>query len=344
MSERMGDGRGDRPATGRWSWVVGVLLSMSAPACGGSTPPPDDASDPPVVADDPGSGAAAASSAKVQEGIDALQAEDFERARAILTEAHEADPKDAQAAFYLGVALEALGEADAAVTSYKKALENDAKLVEAWVNLSGVLLDAKKDLAGALAAADEGLKVAPTHAGLLLNRAVSLHESGGEGVLEAYAVAVKANADAVALRYSYAELLVAAGKADEAKAQLGQVKDAATDATLLAATAKMFGRLKAFDACISTLDKAIGAKPAADLHVRRGVCRHDGGDDPGAEKDYLKAIEIDAAFAPAHYYLGMHHCGLKKKKEGAAALEKAVKLAGDQGVGPNAKAALAKCK
>lgn len=326
-----------------WRRAATFAIAVLVAACGGTTPPPDPPDEPPP-ADDAAGTAAPASSAKVQDGIDAIQAEDFERAKAVLSEAHAADPRDPQAAFYLGVALEGLGDADGAVGAYQKALASDGKLVEAWVNLSGLLLDAKKDAAGAIAAADSGLKVAPTHAGLLLNRAVALHETGGEGIVEAYAAAVKANPDAAALRYSYAELLVGAGKADAAKEELSKVKDATTEATLLAATAKMFGRLKAFGECIAALDKAIGAKAVADLHVRRGVCRHDAGDDPGAEKDYLEAIRLDASFAPAHYYLGMHQCSLKKKKEGAAALKKAVELAGEQGVGPNAKAALAKCK
>src|SRR4051812_30059111 len=92
-----------------------ALLALSASfalgACGGSSPPPeapppplDEPSTPPPAADR----TAQASSAKVQQGIDAIKAQDFATAKARLTEARAEAPKDPQAAFYLGVALEGL--------------------------------------------------------------------------------------------------------------------------------------------------------------------------------------------------------------------------------------------
>ena len=315
-------------------------------ACGGGTPPPETGGEDPPPAGTGGGGGdvAPASNAKVQEGMEAIQSKDFESARAILTEAHEADPTDPQAAFYLGVALEGLEEFDAAQATYEKALALDAKLVEAYVNLSGILLDVKKDAVAALKVIDDGLKVQGKHPGLLMNRALAIEVTGGDGLLEAYKAAVDASPDNVEVRYAYAENLARAGKKDEALAELGKIKEATSDAVLLAATSRMFGKLRAFAECVATLDKAIGAKATADLHVRRGVCRHGNKDDKGAEEDYLKAIELDESFAPGHYYLGRHRCGGGKKKEGAAALKKAVELGGNQGVAEAAKKALGKCK
>ena len=48
-----------------------------------------------------------------------------------------------------------------------------------------------------------------------------------------------------------------------------------------------FGRLKAFPDCVAALDKAIKLKDSADLHTRRGVCRHGFNDDAGGSTYFL---------------------------------------------------------
>ena len=83
-----------------------VVMALALPACSGSTPPPEDQSDPPL-ADGPGASGAApqaapASSKKVEQGMQLLQDRQFEAAKAVLSAAHEEDPKDPQAAYYLG--------------------------------------------------------------------------------------------------------------------------------------------------------------------------------------------------------------------------------------------------
>lgn len=298
--------------------VVLATVSLGAlAACGGGAPPAESADTPPPL-DDPGAGSAGGevaqpSSDLVKQGIDAIQKQDFETAKAVLGEARKSDPKDAQAAYYLGVALESLGDPKAAVAEYRAALNLDPKLVEASVNLSGVLLDGK-DAAGALAAAETGLKAAPQNPDLLVNRALALEGlDKKEEAAKAYGEAVKAKPDDAALRMTYAEYLAEAGQRDGALEQLRSASGS-TDVGTLAALSLRFGRLKAFADCVAVLDKAIKIKPSPDLHTRRGVCRHDAGDDPGAQADYEEAIKLDASFAPAHYYLGQHLCSANKKK------------------------------
>ena len=128
------------------------------------------------------------------------------------------------------------------------------------------------------------------------------------------------------------------GKRDEALSELRAVQNV-EDPTLLAALGVRFGRLKAFPDCIAALDKAIKLKAAPDLHVRRGVCRHDFGDDAGAQADYDAALKLDANFAPAHYYLG-RHVEKKDKKKATESLEKALKLDPNGPIGKQAKEAL----
>ncbi|HEV8245265.1 MAG TPA: tetratricopeptide repeat protein, partial [Polyangiaceae bacterium] len=94
-----------------------------------NTPPPDKEA------------VAPASNAKVQQAIDALQKQDFEGAKTLLSDARKENPKDAQAAYYLGVALQSLNDAKGARGEYEAALKLDPKLVEASVNLSQIQVE-----------------------------------------------------------------------------------------------------------------------------------------------------------------------------------------------------------
>lgn len=304
------------------------------------TPPPASPDDPPPL-DDPApkkpNDVVAPSSELVERGMDAIQKQDFEAAKQVLTEAAAKDPKDSQAAFYLGVALDGLGDLPGAMAQYQKALELDPKLVEAAVNLSGAQYE-QQDAAGALATAERGLKANPKSPELLINRALSLEALGRKDeALAAYGAAVKARPDDAQLRITYAEYLAGAGKRDDALSQLRAVQNV-EDPTLLAALGVRFGRLKAFPDCVAALDKAIKLKASADLHTRRGVCRHDFGDDAGAQADYETALKLDASFAPAHYYLG-RHLEKKDKKKALESLDKALKLDPNGPIGKQAKEA-----
>jgi Flp pilus assembly protein TadD len=257
--------------------------------------------------------------------MDAIQAEDFAAAKTILLEATADAPKDAQAAFYLGVAHDGLGELEAAQTQYRKALSLDPKLVEAARNLSTLLLDAK-DGTGALEVIDAGIKQAPGDPILLMNRALALELSGDvEAALEAYAKAVEASPDNHELGYAYADVLSKANKSEPAIAELKRLR-ASDDLRILAASARLLGKLKQFSECVTTLDKAIKLKAVADLYVRRGVCRHDLKDDAGALADYEKALSLDPKLAAAHYYVGMHHRSQGNKKAAIESLTRAKDL------------------
>jgi Tfp pilus assembly protein PilF len=320
-------------STFRWLGATALLLS----ACS-STPPakePDPSLDEkPQNQPDPNA-VAAASSAKVQQGIDAIQKEDFVGAKAVLSEARKEAPKDAQAAYYLGVALQSLEDAPGARKEYEAALALDAKLTEASINLSQIQLEAG-DAEHALATIDGALKTAPKQPDLLLNRAIALEALGKkEEALKAYGVAAAARPDDVELLIAYGELLRESGKTEESVAELRKTLSS-EDPTLLAAAARQFGLNKAFPDCIAALDKAIKLKSSPDLLVRRGVCRHEVKDDAGALADYQAAIAVDANFPPAHYYVGMH-LRTKDKKKALEHLDKAATLAKAEGVGPAAK-------
>jgi tetratricopeptide (TPR) repeat protein len=152
---------------------------------------------------------------------------------------------------------------------------------------------------------------------------------------------VEAAPDNHRLRYAYAELLVGAGQADRAKAELEKLKSVDE---LFGAVANLFGRLGEFDACVAVLDTAIQKQPTPDLHVRRGACKHGAKNDAGARADYEAAVALDPKFAAGYYYLGMHLRDAGKKKEALAQLEKAASLAGDTSLGKRAQKAAQELK
>jgi tetratricopeptide (TPR) repeat protein len=316
-------------------------LAILVAACGGPPPAKNPEPDPPLD-DEPGAvegPAVEPSSAKVKQGMDAIQTGDFEAAKTLLSEAVDETPNDPQAAFYLGVALESLEDLEGAAASYEKAVELDPRLVEARINLSGVLLDSG-DATRALQVADGGLKVEPKNAPLLLNRAAALDVQGNEKeAVSAYAAAVEAAPNNARAHYLFAEVLAKSGKEDRAKAELAKAAKS-DEIDVLASTGRLFGRLKAFDDCVAALDRAIEKEKLAELIVQRGVCRHGKKDDAGAKADYEAAIATDPKFAPAQFYLGQHLKTTGDKKGAKKALEKAVELDPDGGVGKAAKKAL----
>lgn len=303
-----------------------ILACWAASACGGA---PQQAKTPdPPLEDAPSAPAAQkvapASSAKVQQGIDAIQRQDFAAAKNLLLEAQSAAPKDAQAAFYLGVACEGLGDLGCAEQQYRKAHELDPALVDASANLSAILVDAGKTKE-ALPVIEQGLKVAPKHPELLVNHAIALEAQGQrEQALSAYGKAVAARPDAPDLRLAYAELLMSS---DQRAQALEQVREAAKtdDPKLLAPAADLFGRLKSPADCVAALDRALKSSPTPALQVRRGVCRNAAGDTAGAKADYEAALKLDARFAAAHYYLGMYFKS-RDKKAAQQHLQKAAEL------------------
>lgn len=325
-----------------------LVLTVSAmTACGGgsASAQPTTADNPPPLDDDESSGGGApapASSGKVKEGMDAIQAGDFAKAKSVLEEAAKENPKDPQAAYYLGVAVEGLGDGKAAAGHYKTALELDPKLTEASINLSGVLLDSN-DVEGSLAATNAGLKSAPKNPSLLRNKAVALDATGSKDALPAFKAAVAAAPNDKEIHYLYAEALARSGDKAGAIAELKPLVSS-DDVAVLASVGRLFGKLKAFDECVTALDNAISKKDAAELRVDRGLCKHGKKDDKGAGADFEAAVAADAKFAPAHFYLAQNKRDAGDKKGAKAEFEKAASLDPGGKLGAAAKKELSELK
>jgi Tfp pilus assembly protein PilF len=320
--------------------LIAPLASLVLISACSSAPPPAAAD--PSMADAPsGSGStpassAPASNASVEKAMSAIQNQDFASAKTVLEQARKDDPKDPQAAFYLGVADEGLSDKAGAKEAYRAAMGLDPKLPDPAVNLSQLLLD-EQDAAGALTVVDAALKSLPKHPDLLLNRAVALEALGKKDeALKAYGAAASVRPKDMVLHAAYGQLLSEAGKQQEGLAEL-KIAAGSDDPALLASVASVQTKAGAFDDCIATIGRALAQKKVPALLVRRAICEDGKKDDKAAEADYQAALGMDANFAPAHHYLGLHLAAKGDKKAALEHLDKAATLAGDKGIGPDAK-------
>jgi len=292
-----------------------VALMLTLHGCGGAPPPAQPAPGTPPALPPSMSGPAPANTAapggsekggpEVDRAIAAIKASDYRSAKAALEQALRKNPKNGAAAYYMGVALENLGDKAGAEQRYKDALANAPEIAEAAINLGALYLDQSK-WDDAIAVTQSGLSKRADDPALHANMAVALRGKGDkEGAAVEYERAVKVVGDNPELRYAYGALLLEMGNkskaATELKAALGS---AGSNRALLASIGRLLGPAGAYAECVSALDKAITAGDDPELRVRRGVCRHSMNDEPGAKADYEAAMKLNPKYAPAHYYLG----------------------------------------
>jgi Flp pilus assembly protein TadD len=307
--------------------AVGLVTgSVALAACSPPPPetPPND--DPPL--DGTAEPVAKPSSAEVGQAVEHIKAERFADAIPILEKAVASDPKNAQAQYYLGVSLEGTGKKGDAEGRYKAALAADPGLVEAAQNLAALYLDEPPRPKEAIDVLEAALKKVPGDPKLLHNLGFAKELAGDKpGAIAAYEKSL-AKEDTAAGHFSLGNLLFEQKDFDKAvphlrKAAEGSKDDPATLATI----ARMMGHAKAFGDCVKLLDLAIAKKgDAAELWVRRGLCKHELGDEPGATADFDGALQVDAKFAPAHYYRGVSLLAQKKKPDAKKALKQAAEL------------------
>ncbi len=136
----------------------------------------------------------------------------------------ERNPESAAAHFNLALAYTKRGLADRAGRHYRKALEIEPDLVEAWVNLGGVLL-LRRDFRGSIAANEEALKrkgdllLAHYNVGQAL-----LYLGDAEGVVRSYRRVIELDPRHAGGHYFLAVGLLATGQAAEARKELARAK------------------------------------------------------------------------------------------------------------------------
>jgi tetratricopeptide (TPR) repeat protein len=136
----------------------------------------------------------------------------------------ELHPESAAAHFNLGLAYSQRGRVVRAERAYRKALDVDPDLVEAWVNLGGVLM-LKWDFQGSIEANREALK---RKEDLLLAHyntgQACLYLGDAEGVIRCSRRVIELEPDHPAGHYFLAVGLLAMGQIEDARAELGQAR------------------------------------------------------------------------------------------------------------------------
>ncbi len=322
-----------------------LALVLGAAACSSTPEPTLEGHEalPPLGSSDPGptgSGPTGAPKANpdLDQGIALVKSEKFEQAIAPLEKALTVDPKSGDAAFYLGLSYEQVKKKPEAEAKYKLALENDPKLVEAAQNLAALYLDEPARPDQAIVVLESALKSDSHNSRLLQNLGFAYGLKGDvEKASKAYSAALVSE-DTPALHFAYGSMLFDAKKLPEAVVELNKAAAGIKDVPTLATIARMMGNAKSFDSCVKLLDKAIAQKAdAAEFWVRRGTCKHELKDEPGASDDFRGALKIDPKFAPAHYYLGMSLFAQKKTKDAKAELKKAYEIDKTSPIGKLAK-------
>jgi Flp pilus assembly protein TadD len=301
------------------AWGLGLVLLT---ACG-SPKPAEEPEPAPVTDPKPATKSVPPSSAKVKQGMDALSAQNFSEAERLLSLARTEEPKDPQAAFYHGVALEGLERQDDAKLAYEKALELDPRLIEASQNLSALLVEADQAEA-ALEVADKGLAIAPEDPGLLGNRALALGALGSPEAEAAFQKALNKRPEDGWLRYYYAAVLVLEKKTALAQAELKKIK--ILDPALGVSVSELYGVLRDFSGCVAALDQALAKQQDAELLTRRGRCKVGLKDMSGAEADFRAVVALVPKEPIGHFYLGKHLLATGNKVEGKKELTLAKEL------------------
>lgn len=271
----------------------------------------------------------AAVSPNTKPGVDALQANNYAKAKEFLTLARNETPQDPYVHLYLGIAEMELGNKPEAVKCLRDALQLAPKLTEASINLSALLLDSRKpeDAAEAVKVTEAGLKHTPDSPELVANHAVALADSADYAAASvAYEKLVKKAPEDLKLRYDYAVILAKLGQNDKALAELEHVGKS-TNPKLLAAAGNLHSQLGSYQTCVALLDKVAEKQPEPELLVRRANCKKELHDYKGERADLEQAVKLDAKFAAAHLGLGRHLFYVAKKNTDAIAeLERAKEL------------------
>lgn len=284
------------------------------------------------------------SSANTAKGIKALQANDAQGAKAYLDAALKANPRDAEALHYMGVAQEQLGDKAGAEKSYKDALKIKPDLSEATGNLAALYIDAQK-WDDAIALLKPAVAKQNDRAELHTNLAIALAGKGDQpGATAEFEAALKISPNDPTLLFTYGHQLGVWTQVEPALAKLRLARGGSSDVGMLAAIGHEFLVLRATGDCVPTFDKAIQIKDDPSMRTERGLCKLGAKDAVGAQADFQAAVNAAPTAPLAHYWLGFTLLNAKKGAEAAKELETYLKLDPNGAKAKQAQDALKKAK
>jgi Flp pilus assembly protein TadD len=319
--------------------VVAALALVGCPSAP-QGPGPSLIADPPATPNGkpPGAGLS-----DFDKGKAYIEKEAWDEALTHLDKALEANPDNAEAHYFRGVALKFLGKDDEAQKALEHALKLNSGLVEAHLHLGDLLMasdppNAKAAIPHLKIAADADPKEADARS--LLAFAYAVLEDWPEAVKH-YQKALDIK-DSKETRWQLADAMMRAGDDAAAVVEMKKLLVAyGDDPKMTVELGKRFARAKAYDECVEAHTAAIKVEAQnPELYVLRGVCHHELKAEKAARTDFEKAIAIKADYQPAYYYLGQSWLFEKRRQQAADAFEKAVKLGRDTFFGKKAKAEL----
>ncbi len=319
-----------------------VAVALALVACGppkqAEPPPPDLGHAPPTASSAAPTPPVADASAELAAAEDALTKKDFALAKKAVDAALAKNPKSAQAHYWGGLAADGLDDRAGAEAHYRHALELAPGMLDAGLNLAGLLLDSgrAKDAVAVLAPFVKKVHDKPD---LSETYAFALGQAGEhQAAADEYAkLTDKPGADPK-LGLGLIDQLLALGKKDDAARR---AKDLAAKADgqrdLLSAIARRLGQAGAFADAVTVIDKAIQQKSGADLLTYRALFKRSQKDLAGARADLERATKDEPKFQAAWVYLGEVLEEQKKPSDAKKAFQKAIDLGADTSVGKRAK-------
>lgn len=309
---------------------VVLVAALGLAACGGAQPKPDA----PLVAD-PAGGAGETTDAPPQTDFDRAVAlvkqERYEEAKPIFAQVHAAEPKRADAAFFLALTSEKTNDRQGAENAYKAALAADPTLAEAAQNLAALYLDEPARPDEAIAVLEKMLAKVQDDVRLLQNLAYAYDLKKDVATASKYYEKALSKGENGLIRLDYGRMLLRHDQHDKAAEQLRKVLAATgEDAAMLATVGTYLADAKAFPECVKAIDRAVALTPKdAELLVLRGRCKNKLQDRKGARSDFEAAIAVDPQSMSGHYYLALLLLDTKDPKNkpiAIAQLEKVTKL------------------
>jgi len=243
----------------------------------------------------------------------------------------EIQPDKHEAWYNRGVALSALGQHKAEIASYDKAIEINSDYHEAWNN-RGVALSALGQYEAAIASYDKAIEIKPDKHEAWNNRGAALSALGQyEAAIVSYDKVIEIQPDFHEAWYNRGTALSELGQTDAAIASYDKAiefKPDSHEAWFLQGIA--LSALGQTDAAIASYDKAIEFKP--DYHEAwygRGNALSTLGRPEAAIANYDKAIELKPDYHEAWSNRGIALSELGQTDAAIASYDKAIEIKSD---------------
>lgn len=250
-------------------------------------------------------------------GLIALQDKDYQRAAHLIEKAFQSNPANAGYFVNHGIALKELGQLEAAITSYDRAIALVPNYAAAYYS-RGNAQKSLHQLDAAIASYDKALALQPTDVLAHINRGMTLE------VLKQWDAAIASYDKALALapnlpdaHYNRGNALKGLGQRDAAivsyKAAIALKSNYAEAYTNLAVAHQ---ELNHWDAALASCDTAIALQPSyAAAHVNRGLALHALHQWDAALSSYETAITLQPDYVNAFCNRGITLLSMGKADE-----------------------------